>query len=184
MERAKKRKKEKENSHDRISDLPNEVLCNILSFLPSQTAVTTSLLAHRWRYVWIDVEVISVSSEEVYVGDEVNHMFSKFKFVCRISKDFKPDGYIENYQLGSWIKEGIKRSVEDLTLSFPTSIPKLTLPNALFSCRTLVSLKLCDNVIIDSTAIFFLPCLMSLPILKHRGQLRPQEEPWACTMQS
>ncbi|XBI75692.1 hypothetical protein VPH35_069033 [Triticum aestivum] len=37
---------------DRIGDLPDEIVHHILSFLPAQEAVRTSVLARRWRHLW------------------------------------------------------------------------------------------------------------------------------------
>nr|ACS49601.1 F-box family-4 [Oryza alta] len=37
---------------DRISELPDDVLEHMLSFLPAHDAVRTSLLARRWRHLW------------------------------------------------------------------------------------------------------------------------------------
>ncbi|KAL9272904.1 putative F-box protein [Drosera capensis] len=37
---------------DRISELPDEVLCCILSHLSLQEAARTTILSCRWRYVW------------------------------------------------------------------------------------------------------------------------------------
>ncbi|XP_073299912.1 F-box/LRR-repeat protein At4g14103-like isoform X1 [Primulina huaijiensis] len=34
---------------DRISDMPNEILCHILSFLPTKYAVATSILSTKWK---------------------------------------------------------------------------------------------------------------------------------------
>lgn len=46
-------KKVKENDiHDRLSELPDEIIVFILSRFMMKKAVRTSMLTSRWRYVW------------------------------------------------------------------------------------------------------------------------------------
>ncbi|KAK2414343.1 FBD-associated F-box protein [Trifolium repens] len=40
-------------AEDRISCLPNEILCHILSFLPLEQVALTNLLSKRWNRVWL-----------------------------------------------------------------------------------------------------------------------------------
>ncbi|KAL3506143.1 hypothetical protein ACH5RR_031525 [Cinchona calisaya] len=39
-------------AEDFISELPEEILCYIASFLPLREAARTSILARKWRYLW------------------------------------------------------------------------------------------------------------------------------------
>ncbi|KAL8159734.1 hypothetical protein V2J09_001271 [Rumex salicifolius] len=41
-----------DNSYDKISDLPDDILRNIISLLPLESAAQTRLLSTRWRQVW------------------------------------------------------------------------------------------------------------------------------------
>ncbi|XP_057446562.1 putative F-box/FBD/LRR-repeat protein At5g56810 isoform X2 [Lotus japonicus] len=54
---------------DRISILPEELLCRILSFLPTKNAVATSVLAKKWKSLWrslptLDIDDCNISKEE------------------------------------------------------------------------------------------------------------------------
>lgn len=41
-----------ENRDNLFSNLPDEILCHIISFLPSDTALETILVSTRWRHLW------------------------------------------------------------------------------------------------------------------------------------
>ncbi|CAI9270071.1 unnamed protein product [Lactuca saligna] len=47
---------------DRISCLPNDVLCHILSFLPTKHAVATSILSSRWVNLWAFLPIIDLDN--------------------------------------------------------------------------------------------------------------------------
>ncbi|CAL1386492.1 unnamed protein product [Linum trigynum] len=48
---------------DRISNLPEPIICHILSFLDIQSAVQTCVLSRAWRSAWKHVPVLDLRSE-------------------------------------------------------------------------------------------------------------------------
>uniref|UniRef100_A0A0A9D7G7 F-box domain-containing protein n=1 Tax=Arundo donax TaxID=35708 RepID=A0A0A9D7G7_ARUDO len=52
---------------DRISDLPDAILEHVLSFLPAQDAVRSSVLSRRWRHSWTHAHALNLSDE--HLGD-------------------------------------------------------------------------------------------------------------------
>ncbi|XP_050369003.1 putative F-box/FBD/LRR-repeat protein At4g03220 [Argentina anserina] len=58
-------------SNDRISDLPDDVLLLILSFLPSKAIGRTSVLSRRWSHVWSSYPILDFS--ELLSGNEAAH---------------------------------------------------------------------------------------------------------------
>lgn len=47
---------------DKISSLPDDVLCHILSFLPTKHAVATSILSSRWVNLWAFLSIIDLDN--------------------------------------------------------------------------------------------------------------------------
>ncbi|XP_024042987.1 putative F-box protein At3g44060 [Citrus clementina] len=57
--RKRGRPKTNRGNADRISALPDSVLCHILSYIPTKHAVATSVIAKRWQNVWTAVPNLS-----------------------------------------------------------------------------------------------------------------------------
>ncbi|KAK6134496.1 hypothetical protein DH2020_031730 [Rehmannia glutinosa] len=51
---------EKRSSMDRLSALPDDIICHILSFLPTKISAATSILSRRWGFLWICVKKLDL----------------------------------------------------------------------------------------------------------------------------
>ncbi|CBI32913.3 unnamed protein product, partial [Vitis vinifera] len=142
---------EYEESRDIISNLPDELLCHILSFLPTKFAVGTSILSKRWRYLWASVPILDFD-DELWLNpstlvelEERIIMFQNFvDGVLRHSevsciKKFRL-GYRDN-NLDNW---GVE------------------LPPMFFICKTLVVVKLSCALFLDIPTTVWLPSLKAL----------------------
>ncbi|KAL1180907.1 hypothetical protein V6Z11_A02G010400 [Gossypium hirsutum] len=102
---------------DRISSFPDHILCHILSFLPIEEAVRTSIISTKWRYLFASISTIKFDGH-LMRGLTDRNVDSFKNFVDRLLKF--PDQEI------------------DLDLDNLGDI----LPALLFTCHSLVTLKL------------------------------------------
>ncbi|XP_028944870.1 F-box/LRR-repeat protein At4g14103-like isoform X1 [Malus domestica] len=127
---------------DRISELPKELLHDILSLLPAKYVVRTSVLSTKWENIWASVpnldcefetlpivwrESVSlpdgITWEDEHVSDHVDFM----TFVDRVLY-FRCDSVIKKFRLhcycrvedapriDGWIRAAIRRNVVELDL--------------------------------------------------------------------
>ncbi|XP_018499927.2 F-box/FBD/LRR-repeat protein At5g56420 [Pyrus x bretschneideri] len=155
---------------DRISSLPNEILCRILSLLPTKEAVKTSVLSPRWRFVWAPIPTLDLcdkSSQRAlnsvgpsfaeFVGRRLfTHRFHRDRgfaefvdraLVIRGSSDIHTFRLsctgVENYpSVEAWICTAIRLKVVELELVLHSLSYPFELPDNLLTCKTLVVLKL------------------------------------------
>ncbi|KAG5546423.1 hypothetical protein RHGRI_018562 [Rhododendron griersonianum] len=173
-------------SIDRISKLPDSVLCHILSFLPTKYAVGTSILSTRWQYLWTSVAMLDFNDSELFnkrdrtngIGEaEVDLRFTNFVNTVLLLSDVS---CLEKFNLKleslcyfgivkAWISNAIKRNVQKLELcysarhNFDGQIP-IHLPHMLFICKTMVDLRLNGNISLKVPASVWLPSLKILEI--------------------
>ncbi|CAL9243415.1 unnamed protein product [Arabidopsis halleri] len=149
-----------------ISQLPDHLICQILSHLPIKDVVTTSLLNTRWTSLWLWVPCLELDS--LYFPD-FNAFVSfgdKVFDSNRVSCINKLKLYINGYDVGvddptylaSWIEASIKRKIQHLHVLCLPAKYLYEMPLSRYICETLVYLKLC-RVIMDNAEFASLPCL-------------------------
>ncbi|KAM7504148.1 hypothetical protein LguiB_003052 [Lonicera macranthoides] len=164
-------------SMDRISNLPDSILCHILSFLPTKYAVGTSILSARWRYLWAslpnldfdDTLYFDRSKARGYTRIDVDPTFMNFVDRVLLLSDapclqsFRFVRYaVDDFSLvDTWICAAVKRNVQKLELRYVIDVP-VKLPSILFTCKTLVVLILERGIFLEPPPSVWLPSLKIL----------------------
>ncbi|XP_028802083.1 F-box/FBD/LRR-repeat protein At4g26340-like [Neltuma alba] len=157
---------------DRLSNLSDDLLRHILSFLPTKDAIATSLLSKRWMSLWIGLPILHFDDSSFRSSE------SFFQFVECALKFFPNFNHIQIFRLKgsgikfgtrpdkiiSWVKEVINKlnelQVDELELCF-TSWSSIRLASSIFNSSTLKVLRLKD-VKVDTLSSVNLPSLKVL----------------------
>ncbi|KAL2899797.1 hypothetical protein RDABS01_024879 [Bienertia sinuspersici] len=142
--------KEKEVNElvDQISDLPDHIIAQILSFLETEEAVRTSILSSRWRYLWKGITHISLcyKSKRNNFFNLVEHVLRNccsvnlltFELICPLSLDMS--------RLNTWIGCIDSPKIEKLSICANDTddyeSPEFPLPQCVLSYSTLVDFEL------------------------------------------
>ncbi|WJX76211.1 hypothetical protein P8452_59652 [Trifolium repens] len=165
-------------TEDRISTLPDQILCHILSLLPTKFAATTSVLSKRWNPLWLFVENLHFDDQDF----ETEATFRDFVSCVFLLRDIMVPlrsfhlKYLDTrsfYQrdLSRFIHAAVqRREIENLNLNMPYSYCfNLKLPPSIFSCKTLVVLQLTGIQLHDlSHVVVDLPRLKTLHFSTHQ----------------
>ncbi|CDY68791.1 BnaAnng28410D [Brassica napus] len=118
-----------EGDVDLISTLPDVILQNILCFIPTKLAITTSLLSRRWRHVWCEIPSISLDVDTLTAAS-VNETLTRYKATKTKSFHLIITTMMGNIpHIDSWIEGAMSRDVENLSLDFLHHYYKYKLPD-------------------------------------------------------
>ncbi|KAK6134386.1 hypothetical protein DH2020_031875 [Rehmannia glutinosa] len=160
-----KRQKQNPPSVDRLSGLPDAVICQILSFLPTKRSVATSILAKRWRFLWTHVPNLDFDGENHNI---INRVIMLHKVQSLTTFRLRYTYNCEDYEFETWITIAIARNVQNLDIRLDY---QFMLPRCLFTCKTLVNLTLHNCVCIPSSDAVSLPSLKKLGFYSVRYQV-------------
>ncbi|KAJ4907988.1 putative F-box/FBD/LRR-repeat protein [Raphanus sativus] len=170
---------------DRISFLPDDLLCQILSHVPTKTGVMTSVLSTRWRTIWLSIPILDLHTDDFPNFTALASFISRFldgssclhklklafgsgRPIRDISNEFMRlafnfTGIIGDissnpaYLMTQWINNAVTRKVQHVDILYPTKdilarwiVGMMKMPLSIYTCETLVSLKLCNVSLADS----------------------------------
>ncbi|XP_019087656.1 PREDICTED: putative FBD-associated F-box protein At5g56700 [Camelina sativa] len=160
----------------KISELPDDLLVKILTFLPTKAAVSTSVLSKQWEFLWMWLPEL-----------EFNFPTSRSKYACLrdfiaknlplhkapVIESLRIIDYHSDYRLlllrpedlNSWVGTAVSRGLRELSIHLSYGDDNLLLPRFLYSCNSLVTLKLCEEcILVDVPPTVCLPSLKTLEL--------------------
>ncbi|XP_010462950.1 PREDICTED: probable F-box protein At1g60180 [Camelina sativa] len=103
---------------DLISSLPDAILQHILFFVPTQLAITTSVLSRRWRHVWSDTPSLSFDDSyrpQVHAA-WINETLDRYTAPKMTKFHFKTTMYHTVADMERWMEFVTSRNVENIFL--------------------------------------------------------------------
>ncbi|KFK33906.1 hypothetical protein AALP_AA5G076300 [Arabis alpina] len=117
---SEKRERREDGCVDRLSLLPDPLLCQILLNLPTKDVVKTSLLSTRWRSLYLSVPVLELD-DDAFLNDS-----AFVRFVDRFI-GFSPDSPIVKLKITStcdplaiktWVDAVVTRKIQHLEIDY------------------------------------------------------------------
>ncbi|KAJ1417638.1 F-box-like domain superfamily [Sesbania bispinosa] len=156
--------KKKRDGKDRISSLPDDLLIHILSFLPSNEAIATSLLSSRWRSLWTlvpSLDFVVTTPPTKNSEDRVNKFMTlrRTQSIKRLRLKFKSH-CCNSLDVQLYVSA---RKIEQFNISLcQCHYHDLSLPSTLFTSTTIVTLKLKGLFSLSVPSSVHLPSLKNL----------------------
>ncbi|XP_020865818.1 putative FBD-associated F-box protein At5g56700 isoform X2 [Arabidopsis lyrata subsp. lyrata] len=155
-----------------ISDLSDELLVKILSFLPTKVAVSTTVLSKQWEFLWMWLPKLEFyfryrSESSAWLTDFIDKNLPLHKaHIIESLRLHSLYGKLHPEDLKPWVGIAVSRCVRELSIHLsPAMKPAVSMPSSLYSCNSLVTLKLDGQMIlVDVPRMVCLPSLKTLQL--------------------
>ncbi|KAH0898224.1 hypothetical protein HID58_047792 [Brassica napus] len=152
----------------RICDLPDDLLLQILLHTPTKNAVATEILSKRWRHVWKMLDKLD------FKDDQSSESFGRFiekslqlheapKLVTLVV-ELGPTCAVD-VDVGKWVDKAVKHGVRELDFNLSWKGEPTSFSKSLYTCDTLVTLTLSNQILVDVTFPATMPSLLNLSLL-------------------
>ncbi|KAG7548434.1 Leucine-rich repeat 2, partial [Arabidopsis suecica] len=154
---------------DKISGLHDDLLIKILSFLPTEVAVSTCVLSKRWEFLWMwlpNLEFVSTCVPRPGLRDFIDRKLPihRAPVIERLRLHLNWLSHTKPKDINRWVEIGISRHVRELEIDYYDSENENLFPSSLFTCKSLVTLKLKWVALIDVPSMVYLPSLKTLEL--------------------
>ena len=159
---------------DIISGLSDDLLIKILLLVPTKVAVSTSILSKRWEYLWMWLPKLQYGHRREPEREKLRCFLDRNLPLHRApviesfrleldNSVFKP----ENIKM--CVVNAVYHSVRELEIVYESDPAKPNiLPTNLYTCKSLVILKLDGDIILDVPRMVSLPSLKTMKLQKVR----------------
>uniref|UniRef100_A0ACD6A1Z7 Uncharacterized protein n=2 Tax=Avena sativa TaxID=4498 RepID=A0ACD6A1Z7_AVESA len=139
---------------DHIGALPDVLLQQVLSLLPSRQAVRTCVLSTRWRTLWKSVPSVRINSAgELYRNPQALSKFANHLLLlrdrtplheCEINSYYGGDSDEAFQYIELWLRYAVSCQVRVLRVLVKNELKDLCLSNVSLHTQHLASLELCS----------------------------------------
>lgn len=177
MFKKRKLRESQGSGKDRISNLPSDVLHQILSNLSTKDSVSTSVLSKRWKKLWKHVPALDLDSNNLSDDWALDEFFDSYMELNKNLKRFKliynPIEHSHS-DFVSRIDDVVESEVRHLTLLNKVDGEEdlVRMPLSLYTCATFLNLTLfCVVLDFPESVMVSLPCVetMHLEAVKFDG---------------
>ncbi|KAG7616046.1 F-box domain [Arabidopsis thaliana x Arabidopsis arenosa] len=158
---------------DKISRLPDDLLVKVLLFLPTKIAVSTSILSKQWEFLWMWLPKLEYHNTNYSASEEqrlrsfinLNLQLHRAPIIESLRLKFSLGRSIKPQNIKQWIIIAVFRCVRELSINlFPLYCIEnpAKLPSSLYISKSLVILKLKDQILVDVPRMVYLPSLKYL----------------------
>ncbi|CAA7039625.1 unnamed protein product [Microthlaspi erraticum] len=160
---------------DRISGLADELLIKILLLVPTKVAVSTSILSKRWEYLWMWLPKLEFGhrhsspseSKSLECFLERNLPLHRAPVIKTLRLDLDSDFKSENIKM--WVMVAVSHCIRKLKIVYSSYPEKPNiLPSNLYTSKSLVTLKLQGDILLDAPRMVSLPSLKILQLTEVR----------------
>ncbi|KAF3605596.1 hypothetical protein DY000_02048556 [Brassica cretica] len=134
---------------DTISGLPYELLVRILSLVPTKAAVSTGILSKRWKFLWMSLPKLDFTDRDeslLVLKDFINKNLPLHRApvieIFLLSLYESRERNIKPEDIRQWVEIAVSRHLLELDVSYSSDKKENMFPNSMFTCKSLVVLKL------------------------------------------
>ncbi|KAF6149814.1 hypothetical protein GIB67_010888 [Kingdonia uniflora] len=147
LDGEKKSKHSLETTRDQISNLPEELLLQIVSFLPTNDVISTSVLSTRWRSLWRSIKALDFNEYNFTNQDRFKNFVDKTLILFDTHINLQRYCILTNVVIPSevidrWVRCPLARNVQEFVLSYQKRDDLYCLPSSLFNSKSITTLQL------------------------------------------